>query len=58
MKFIHYNDPDGSTLIPEGRKPWSKKFVKCCEIEADSFTEALIKYLEHMEWQPYKPIDL
>lgn len=27
----------------------------CCRVEADSWTEAMTKYHEHMEWEPYIP---
>jgi hypothetical protein len=32
--------------------------LKCCEIEGDSWEDCMKKYHEHMEWEPYVPMDI
>lgn len=30
---------------------------KCCVIEGEDWTEVMTKYHQHMEWEPYIPIE-
>lgn len=31
--------------------------IKCCEIDGDDWEDCMAKYHEHMEWEPYVPMD-
>lgn len=61
MKAEHY---DNSTLIgvdENGNHP-QKDFLTedgklCCVIEGESWDAVMIKYHEHMGWEPYIPME-
>jgi hypothetical protein len=60
MIIEHWMDDNSNTAFIKGNYQeylFTGTPVKCCEIEGDSWEDCMKKYHEHMEWEPYIPMD-
>ena len=61
MTVVHYETANSTFCLIKGDKVVTdvddSPAILCCEIDGDSWEDCMVKYHEHMNWEPYIPMD-